>query len=553
MTIQSPEELLELFLEEQSTNSDYIAPESYKYVIYVRKSQESQERQVRSLGDQVAECNALAKGKFKIVDIIQESESAKEPGIRPKFNKMLEDFRKGKYDGIIAWHPDRLARNMKEGGEIIDMIDKGIIKDLKFVSYTFTNDTSGKMLLGMAFVFSKQYSDKLSDDVTRGNLRSLGDGKFLNKGKHGYVKDRNLLLRADGESFMLLKKAWDMRLDSKNLEQIAQFLNDNNYTVKYSDKHERKIFTVDKKFLSNFFKDPLYCGVLHYGDEFVNLNEKYDFVPMVSAETYCKVNKISTRTFNARRTEKQSIRANLLRGQVFCGYCEEPFVSGLTKKKNADSITEYYYYRCDNDSCSQLNKSVRAHVVTNFVYDFLDTHSIATEEIYKIYKEQSSILIKDKIAEQDSRAKSLNTKLNSNEESIKNTKSLLTTMINKADSGDHIIIQDLEDDLKKQLALKHQLKQEIDDVHEVKKQIKTVILDLAKYLELSAELPSRIRKIETMESLDKIIGNIFLNFYIKDKKVTSYQLKEPFASLFKASISKKSSMVGPVGLEPTTN
>ncbi len=47
---------------------------------------------------------------------------------------------------------------MLEGGEIIDLIDQGIIKDLKFKTHFFTKDANGKMLLGMTFVLSKQYS-----------------------------------------------------------------------------------------------------------------------------------------------------------------------------------------------------------------------------------------------------------------------------------------------------------------------------------------------------------------------------------------------------------
>lgn len=62
---------------------------------------------------------------------------------------MLNDLKKGVYDGILAWNPDRLARNMREGGEIIDMIDEEEIKDLKFVTRHFTKDANGKMLLGI--------------------------------------------------------------------------------------------------------------------------------------------------------------------------------------------------------------------------------------------------------------------------------------------------------------------------------------------------------------------------------------------------------------------
>lgn len=121
---------------------------------------------------------------------------------------MLEDIKKGKYEGIIAWHPDRLARNMKEAGEIIDLIDKQIIKELQFVSFTFENSTlQAKMLLGISFVLSKQYSDKLSDDVKRGMRRSTEEGKYLSKAKHGYYRDRNQILRPDGSNFVLLKDA----------------------------------------------------------------------------------------------------------------------------------------------------------------------------------------------------------------------------------------------------------------------------------------------------------------------------------------------------------
>lgn len=113
-----------------------------RYVIYARKSTDSTEKQERSIGDQIAECKALAERiGLRYTRILHEEKSAKLSGKRTVFREMLEDIRNGKYDGIIAWAPDRLARNMKEGGEIIDMLDKGEITDIKFASgMTFTND-----------------------------------------------------------------------------------------------------------------------------------------------------------------------------------------------------------------------------------------------------------------------------------------------------------------------------------------------------------------------------------------------------------------------------
>lgn len=178
-----------------------------KYVLYARKSTDDPERQARSIPDQIAECQQLAErlGLNVAKPILQESRSAKKPNQRPVFTQMLKDIRQGKYDAILSWAPDRLARNMREGGEVIDMIDEVIIKDLKFVTYQFTPDPNGKMLLGMAFVLSKQYSDKLSQDVTRGVRRKLAEG-LTPTPKYGYSNVDGVYY-PDGSNFELLCEA----------------------------------------------------------------------------------------------------------------------------------------------------------------------------------------------------------------------------------------------------------------------------------------------------------------------------------------------------------
>src|SRR3990172_4789396 len=180
-----------------------------RYVLYVRKSTDDPERQARSVEDQIAECMDYAKrlGIKVVAKPIIEKKSAKKPNLRPLFKQMLKDIRGGKYDGILSWHPDRLARNMREGGEIIDMIDEGQIKDLKFVAHHFSNDPSGKMLLGMAFVLSKEYSDRLSLVVTRGVGRNFEEGKSPVP-KHGYLRDGNGNYQPDGDNFELMCNAW---------------------------------------------------------------------------------------------------------------------------------------------------------------------------------------------------------------------------------------------------------------------------------------------------------------------------------------------------------
>ncbi|PIX99404.1 hypothetical protein COZ22_02560 [bacterium (Candidatus Howlettbacteria) CG_4_10_14_3_um_filter_37_10] len=60
-----------------------------KYVIYCRKSSESEDRQVLSIPAQISELQELAqKNGLKIVEVLTESQSAKAPG-RPIFNHMM--------------------------------------------------------------------------------------------------------------------------------------------------------------------------------------------------------------------------------------------------------------------------------------------------------------------------------------------------------------------------------------------------------------------------------------------------------------------------------
>jgi len=81
------------------------------FVLYARKSTDSEERQVLSIDAQLSELREFAnKERLSVLREFVESQTAKEPG-RPVFNEMMSLLEAGEADGIIAWHPDRLARS----------------------------------------------------------------------------------------------------------------------------------------------------------------------------------------------------------------------------------------------------------------------------------------------------------------------------------------------------------------------------------------------------------------------------------------------------------
>jgi len=232
-----------------------------EYAIYVRKSTEdvTGERQAQSIADQIEACVEYAKkqnlvlkkkpGKFefetdedlKIEDndkdiknrrvyqetrqyyIIKERMSGSTLG-RPKRNLLIDKIRKGEIKWLISYSPDRQARNMVDGWNIIDCVDNGLV-DLKYTNFNFEPNATGKMMLGIFFVFSKQYSDKLWEDVNRWKKSSVEKWNSQWEYKYWYYRDENKHFVPDGNNFELMKEAFRLKVEEKASDKyIANIL-----------------------------------------------------------------------------------------------------------------------------------------------------------------------------------------------------------------------------------------------------------------------------------------------------------------------------------------
>ncbi len=290
---------------------------------------------------------------------------------------MLVNLKKGVYDSILSWNPDRLARNMRDGGEIIDMVDEGQITDLKFYSHHFSKDANGKMLLGMAFALSKHYSDDLSQKVGRGVRRNLSEGKSPIS-KHGYYRDDNGLYKPEEEKFQLIQKAWTMRADGTSLEEIAAFLNSSGY--QRSTKRGRSII-INKQILSVIFKDPFYYGVLLQGKQTVDLRELgIKFQPMITEEMYNYVQNLGNKRAKPFKGKRAAFYP--LKMMVICNICCSHMYAAPSRGAKGD---RYLYYRCDNKLCTRKKRSIRGKVIFDFIYKFLENGLNLTENEYNNY------------------------------------------------------------------------------------------------------------------------------------------------------------------------
>jgi len=307
-----------------------------KFFLYARKSTDVEDKQVRSIEAQITELRAFAKqNNLFVKETFIEKQSAKIPG-RPIFGEMIKRIEKNEADGILAWHPDRLARNSVDGGQIIYLIDCGRIAALKFPQFWFEPTPQGKFMLNIAFGQSKYYVDSLSENTKRGLRQKVRRGEYPSLAPIGYINDsRNKSVVVDKKRASLIRKAFELYAqDNSRLEDISNFLAQQGITSRGNKnlKRDRISFILSNPFYYGHFR---YAGEIHEGKH----------QPVVSKKIFDKVQEILKQRGRPHHKTKNEPQAFC--GLLKCGTCGMGITGEYKIKRQKNGNEHYYtYYHC---------------------------------------------------------------------------------------------------------------------------------------------------------------------------------------------------------------
>ena len=367
-------------------------PEKVKYVLYARKSTESDEKQALSIDSQVKEMLQIAeRDGLEVIDIRREAHSAKDSAQRPVFNEILKDIRDGRFSGILTWAPDRLSRNAGDLGSLVDLMDQNSLIEIRTFGQKFTNSPNEKFLLMILGSQAKLENDNKSVNVKRGLRMRCEMGLWPAPAPTGYLNekrvDRKGYVTIDIERAHVVKQIFEkVAYEHWSGRKIYHWLK---FDLNFKTATSGKNLTLSNVYL--LLQNTFYYGVFEYpagsGNWYTGRHE-----PIISKELFEKAKEQLKRDHIVRSEMKEFAFTKLMT----CGLCGSGITAEEKYKQLKDGTTaRYVYYGCSrakDKNCK--NQYMREEDVIQQLVAIMDNLDLDETEMKGKFEEELNRLNK---------------------------------------------------------------------------------------------------------------------------------------------------------------
>ena len=422
--------------------------EYLRYRLYVRKSTDTEDKQVQSLDDQIKYMTEVAhrEGLHIVGDPISESQSAKRPDVRPKFNMLIKEIEEGKIDGIVCWKFDRLSRNPADSGRIQQLLQDGKLKHILTTERNYFPEDNA-LLLSVEAGMSNQYIRELATNTKRGMRSKAEKGDKPGVPPIGYLNDRlNKVVIVDPERFALVRILWDKMLTGTySMAQLVRVADEELHIIS-PVRGRTGGKPIAYSTLCVMFKNRFYTGKLPFNGQLYPGNH----TAMITEEEYDRVQRIIDPSHTTRPKDKTFNFQ--LRNLFKCGECGFA-ITAEQKYKNIKSTGErksYIYYHCTGKNkgikCMQPTMHSSEDELMRQIKDKLSRFTIRPEfyelAIEALAQEEDEVIAKDEAVTTASDAA-----IKKKEQSIKNLRRMRYEGEADDDAWYFGTLQTLEDEL----------------------------------------------------------------------------------------------------------
>ena len=330
--------------------------------VYIRVSTEDQAREGFSLGEQEEKLLQLCKFKeLEVYKVYKDAGiSAKDMEHRPQFQEMLKDMKEGKLNYIVAYKLDRITRSVRDLEELISVLEQYncfLLCDRDDVN---TSTANGRFFVRMLTVLSQLEIEIVSERTKFGLNGAIKSGHIPGQRPFGYKSADDKRMVIDNATRPYVEKIFDMYLEGKSFQQIANYFKENNIypKKKWKDTTIQKI--IDNK---------IYMGDY---EQYKRIGKQENLEPIVYMNVVEPI--ISRAKWEECQRQKERNQRTYTRDRVYTFFqrLKCPNCSRIMKCKGSGGTKrKYMYYTCEHCRIN-FNEDHVECLLRDFIYDLLE-------------------------------------------------------------------------------------------------------------------------------------------------------------------------------------